>query len=460
MARRKSGIPAKPLLVIAVIAAAAYAGPRAYFSYRMDQALSRLQDMASPAVSISYDSVWAELKGDRATVYDVAVAIPNLGDTLVIDEVHIEVSGFNGLGRLSQDRISYAGVPETMAIGFERLRLDVGDPIYQSLMAGQSGRGNESALSRLGRLGCANPSNLLAGVIEEARIRRLVADGRLRLDYQQAEGRLEPSVMLDLQELFRVELAADLRGIGADNSGRIPLNRPAALADAIGGTIQSARLRIADQGGNRARNSYCAERIDSDVEGAVARHVEALGELMERTTRRSPAFLKRYREYIRYGGDIVVDLTPEASLNLQNMTGLARNISAFRMNPTVQINGEAVNPETARWLSELAITPANEVEWGDSGVVADADSDSDQTGADASGDGGGDSGNGEREVEPRQLADFDGYQVRITTAQGKTYAGRISSVDDSKIEVQVPMAGGHVGYIIQVDAIERAVLQP
>lgn len=448
-----------PLLVIAVIAFAVYAIPRAYFTYRVDQALSRVESGNIAMVSVSYDSVWADFMGENADIYNVAIRVAPLDDALTIDRLSVHADGYGALGRLSSG-MRLAEVPESLAIEIEGLRFDVGDGIYNAIAnAGDGDR--EVALSRINGLGCDAPDQLTREIIERVTRDQVVVDGQLELGINAERGQVRPSFVVDIHDFGRMELAVTIRGEGtlADMQLRMPGQGAARLPTPDLG-LADAHFRFEDKGANAARNSYCANRTDTDLAGFIDRHVEAVGTLMADTGERSPEFLEPYRQFSRHGGDIRISMKPGTPLSFRDLSQFTRDISIFRMNPEVAINGQTVPKVAALWLSELAVTPAHEVNWGESAVAGTETGDgSSDRAADATNDDEAAANSPNRQVEPGELASFIGYRARITTTNGEIYAGRIASAGEDSVKVRVGMEGGYVGYDIDHSDIREAIVR-
>jgi hypothetical protein len=462
MAKRRKGSAARPLLIIGIIALAVYAIPRAYFTYRVDQALSRLETGNNPMVSVSYESVWADFMGENADVYGVTIQIRPLNDSVTIDHVRLHAEGYGSLGRLSRGT-QLAQVPDSVALEIKGLHLDVDDRIYETLASAADSSG-QVALRQLDGLGCKDSDNLFRDTIERVVGNDLVLDGKLALAIDDERGELRPSVALDIHDFARTELAATIRGKGSlSNIASSIQSKRAALQQIESLTLADARLAFEDNGANEARNQLCAARMDTDIDGFVDQHVEAVGDLMARTGERSQEFLLRYREYSRHGGDIQIRMMPGEPLSLKDLSDFTREISIFRMNPEVVINGRSIPKAAALWLSELAITPASDIDWGDDAGSAVAEADGSDS---ADGEAGADnqaaqstSTNRNRNVAPGDLASFIGYRARIITNNGETYAGRIASAGDDSVKVRVGMEGGYVGYDIEHGDIREAIVR-
>jgi hypothetical protein len=463
MAKRGQSRLAKPLIIIAVIAGLAYGGPRTYFSYRADQALSRIQQASANFADISYDSVWVDFMGETATIYDLTIRIQALDDAISMEEVRLHVGGFNGLGQLhGGDRID--SIPESMRVAVEGVEIDVDGAIYDTVTSQASHSDQQKGtLARLMALGCDNPADLDEAIVEHLGVGRLIMSMRLGFDYNEADSVLVPSISVDIEQLQRIEANLRIEGIGPEPGRLMQLGGLRALQRGEGPRLSSARFRIVDQGYNNARNRVCADRTESQVSEFIDRHVETLGALMERTGTRSPDALERYRDYVRHGGDIVARLEPNEALTIQELSRITKNIAIFRLNPTIEINGEAINPTVARWFTDLAATPADEVAWSDEqtserSASAKGDSGDGDTDSGAAGESSADNEETSRNrpVPVSELGSYVDYRVQITMQDGKSYLGRLTSVDDGQVEIRIQQSGGYVGYNLKQNQIREA----
>ncbi|GEM_PF-7033032 len=463
MAKRRQSSLAKPLIIIAVIAGLAYGGPRTYFSYRADQALSRIQQATASFATISYDSVWVDFMGETATIYDLTVRIEALDDAVTMEEAQVHVGGFNGLSQLHPGS-GIDSIPESMRLEVKDARVDVDDAIYDVITSPPAnGTNHRGTLKRLMTLGCDHPDNLDQAVVEELGLGELVMGIRMGFDYDEAEATLIPSISVAIQDLNRIEADLRIEGVGPQPGGLMQLGSLRALQHQQGPRLSSARARIVDQGYNDARNRVCAAQTESAVDEFIDRHIEKLGALMERTGTRSPDFLERYRDYVRHGGDIVARMEPDEPLTVQDLTRITKNIAIFRLNPTIEINGEAINPTAARWLTDIAATPVREIAWSPEqasnqdadGPSGDGDGSSGEGGASSDGDSATDR---DRALAVSELAAYVDHRVRLTMEDGKAYLGRVTRVGDGQVGIRIRRSGGYVGYNLEQDQIRDARL--
>lgn len=468
MARRKRSSPMKRVLIIALIAGIAYGGPKGYFTYRADQKLAELQEQAPRFIDFSYDSVWADFKGERVDVRDITVEFLPLNDRVEIDRASVQVDGFLGLRQLAQAD-EEGQIPDSALVEIEGARVDVDGAIYRTMTQnGQLTAAGSGSAARLQAMGCEQPDNLGEAVVEHRGMREIVQDMEARLDHDEDDGRLTLAMDSHLREMHRAAMDVQIADINTASDLR-PSPGRRAPGETKGPKLSYASLRVVDRGFNNARNEVCAERLGVAVDKFADRHVEAVGKLMERTGQRSPDFLERYRDYIVNGGDITFRVEPSEPMGVMRLMGMSGNLAMTRLNPNVEINGESINPVAARWLIDLFSTAPGEVPWQEG---ASESEDGDEASSD-NGDAGdktdtepeqteGQSEDGDASVKRviplSELQSYVDYHVRVVTDNGKIHQGRLTAVDRGRIKIRVSDGSGYVGYGLDTDKIQQVQL--
>ncbi|WP_435101661.1 hypothetical protein [Arhodomonas sp. AD133] len=404
------------LLLVAVIAG--YGALRGYLWYESGRVMDDIAAELSPYVRLDWESVDSSVPG-TIEVHELALRPANGEGSAFIQRLEINSSELAGPRELLA-RLRRREPPARVELIASGIRIDSDDPLVARLDAAAGGA---SLGTPLAAAGCSAPdAPFTASVLQAVNQSTLRGEASLRIRRHEASGRTE--LLLDAE--FAQVAAVTAEGV---------------LSTADTPALTGLRVRYTDLGFNASRNHYCAARADEPVKRFIDRHLQAVQrDYREHGTPLSPEASRRYREFIRHGGDMLIDHSPRRALALTALTnGDGALASIARSAPSVSINGIPVDLSVAAWLPSDESAPARS----DDQSTRTATNDSGTTPR-------------YRPVPVEALAQHAGASVRLHTRDGQTHLGRLAGIDNGRIAVTRTIAGGEMRYTLPKTIVSGA----
>lgn len=415
------------LITLLLAAVLVFAAARGWLWYEAQRGMERLAELARPWAELDWEGVDNGVAGS-VEITGLTLSPRGLEDSVYVEQLVLRADGARDLHSLTR-RLDGGDLPDALTVSAQDVTLNVGDALYQRLNRIAGGRLWGTPVDGLA---CGDVADVRTVVLEALDERFLEADVELRLRLHRPSARL--AVLLDatVPELGASTVDASLElGAGAlPADGRID---PAALTP----TLSALRLRYTDLGFNEARNYTCAARRDEDVEAFVDAHVAAVAAHLGLGGGHGPGgeALARYREYAVHGGDLQLDLTPQAGVPLADLPGLPASELAALFRGRASLNGRALDLPPAAWL-----TPAAEPAPADEAEAAAAASTPRRF----------------RAVEPQALAEHVGRRARLSTYRGARHEGVISAADAGDVTLENPLRGGVMRFTVEIGEVRSA----
>jgi len=415
------------LVALLLAAALAFAAARGWLWYEAQRGMERLAELARPWAELDWEGVDTGVAGS-IEITGLTITPQALEDSIYVEQLVLRADGARDLHSLAR-RLDSGDPPDALTLSAQDVTVNVGAPVYRRLNAIAGGRLWGTPLDGLA---CGGAGDMRSVVLDALDERFLAADVELRLRLHRPSARLALLLDVTLPELGASTVDASLElGAGAvAQTGRID---PAALTP----SLSTLRLRYTDLGFNEARNYTCAARRDQPVEAFVDAHVAAVGAHLGLDPDEAAAAeaLARYREYAVHGGDLQLDLTPQAGVPLADLPGLPAAELAALFRGRTSLNGRALDLPPAAWLKPAPAT-------------APDDETADVTAAAAP--------RRFRAVEPRALAEHIGRRARLSTYRGARHEGLIGAADDNDVTLENPLRGGMMRFTVEFGEVRSA----
>lgn len=410
------------LVALLLVAALAFAGVRGWLWYEAQRGMARLAELAAPWAELDWEGVDSGVDGS-IEVTGLTIEPRGLEDALYVEGLTLRADGVRDLHSLTR-RLADGDLPDALTLSARDVALTIGDPLYRNVNAAAGGRLWGTPVDALA---CGDVTDARTAVFEALDQRFLEGDLDLRLRLHRPSARL--AVLLDAQlpELGASTVDASLQ-LASDvlpAEGGIALRRLTPVLSAL-------RVRYTDLGFNEARNYTCAARRDVDVADFLSDHVVAVAARLGLEGEEERA---RYGAYARHGGDLELDLTPQAAVPLRDLLRLPSDELAALFAGRSSLNGRPLQLPVNAWLQAPA----------DGGEGAPAET---AEGAPVP--------PRFRSVPADALAEHVGRRARVSTYRGARHEGVISAADGDDVTLENPLRGGVMRFTVELGEVRSA----
>lgn len=414
-ARQRGRSGWKYLAILLGLAIAGYGGTELFYWYKANRTVEALAEAFSPVFDLHWDSVDRDITGDLR-IERLIIQPKAFDDEIRIDQLTVRAADLPRLAALAQGRL-----PSSLVIRADGARVLVGEPLHRAIEERVRLWGTP-----LDPIACGDVRELHSHVLRTLDRQDLVADFTLNLRHHAPSGRFLASTDITMPGIATSSLETVFRDAATDND--------TALLSELRAT--NLRLRYTDSGFNESRNYVCAADTDRAVDAFIDVHTEAVRALYGADADTADV----YRHYARYGGDLLVELTPSGSLTPGELFAGLDLATVAAMPMEVTLNGHALGIAGDTALPAAAIsavrrqTDPAEPPPPEPRYVA---------------------------VEPNRLIEHLGRPARITLADGDERRGILEEAEDGTLHLRRRLQGGTAAFPVPVTEINRAeVLLP
>ncbi|PWG61581.1 hypothetical protein [Sediminicurvatus halobius] len=413
------------LIALLLVAAVTFAGVRGWLWYEAQRGMEQLAALAEPWAALEWEGVDTSVDG-RVEVSGLTVTPRGVNDGLYVEQLTLRADGVRDLHTLSR-RLSTGDLPAALTLSARGASLNVGDALYRRLNARAGGRLWGTPVDGLA---CAGVEDIRTTVFRTLDERYLEGDVELRLRLHRPSARLAMLLDVSLPEYgaSTVDAGLQLSPQPLAEGGEL------ALGD-LTPVLSGLRVRYTDLGFNEARNYTCAARRDSDVDAFLDAHVAAVAARLGLEGGEAQA---RYREFAHHGGDLQLDLTPQAAVPVADLPALPPPELTALFRGRASLNGRDVDLPVTAWL---APPPGD-----DGGATAAADGETARTPAPLR----------FQSVPAETLAEHVGRRARLSTYRGTRHEGVISAADDDDVTLENPLRGGVMRFTVELGEVRAA----
>jgi hypothetical protein len=432
-----SAVKLKNLVVITLVGAGiAYGGLKGYIHYKVKKQVDRMVAAAMPFADIDYGSIGSDLRG-RVMVKDLVIYPSGVNDAVKAEQLTIITPGLEYLLNGS-DSLKQGELPERMGIALTGARLNLKGRLTEMLEqveAAQLGQQPDEGIA------CNLSGNFLTAQYRELGLDELVFDTRFSFERGLTASQLVFKMDYSIRGIEQAELTITLDGLGTSVMG-LALASP-----------QLQRVAISyrpDAEFSRQTLEHCAGKQGIDVQTFVNALFERSDEdyMHDLGFVPGPGIRAAMQELTRHAGELSVVAQPASTLDLKTIHLYKPQDWPDLFGLIVKVNGKEV--------SDLSFTlPDIDLSQGDEPMASfklpgldffrpqeQAAPTPAQTGKKP---GISRSASGRpryRIVARGEVNDLVGQTVRISTTDGKRRSGRVISIRNGIISLEMRMHGG------------------
>ena len=413
---------------------------KGYLWYSVKEQLDKVVNQLSPIAAVKYGAIHTSLSG-TVGVEDITIAPYQLQDTIRIGSIIYDAKSLGGLVKLK--RLSEkATFPEEFDIAINDFKLDM-NAHYLGFLDQQEA--NLFGLP-IDALGCGKLTHF--GPAELHAMGYTVVDVDIKFGFR-----------FDLAQKYaetRVDFSADEIASGRFEQ-TFYFNAPSlAVAQAVFSKpgLTSMSLTYSDHSYNTRKNEYCAKLIDTSVEEFIDRHL-ARTEAFARGHGFIPGqeLLDGYRDFLVNSGEVHVAVNPVEPFDITTLKNYNVNDLMEWLNLEVRVNGKRV--EDLGLHSSFAArdpagsTPAQQAQPPGAarprpsrrvpGPPQQKTVSSEEEGY--------------HTATVRQLPEHLGKYAKITTRDGREFAGTIQEITSTSIKIKQRMHQGSVTLPVRITEV-------
>ncbi len=437
--------------IIVLAIGVALGGLKLYLHYEARSVVEEAIENAPPVLDIRYGGVSAGLDGTIG-VNDLTVSPRTVNDEVQIERLEIRTSGVGFLLRRSE-RLRKGELPERMGLLLRGISLDLNGAL---VAAWQRSLEEHPKLIRDSALDCGDVHFIGPEQYRAMGYSRLVSD--LAVSYELLPRSTEARVQLEASTRDAAYVAMELviAGVGSPTVLGLMQSKP---------RISELTFRYVDDSYVQRLNRLCAQRRGLGVEGYITAQVKRSDAAYARAWGLvpGPGLREAYKHFLTQPGEVIVRAHPSGGLDPLALSHFGPSDWVDLLNLTLTVNKQPVSdlsmraptaaelksaPEGPGLLSSLpqlpALSPGGKEEASDKAApVARRAAPARPIFKYQS-------------VEPAELKDYIGKQVRIATRDHRRREGRLTSVDRGVATLRRRMHGGEMTVRVPLDGVKRA----
>lgn len=440
----------KNLVVIALIGAGvAYGGVKGYIHYKVKKQVDQLVAAAMPFADIEYGSLGSDLRG-RVMINELVIYPRGVNDAVKIEQLAILTPGLKYL-LTGSDALKRGELPEHMGVALTGAHLDLKGRLTQMLEQAEAAQLGQQPTEDIA---CSLSSNFLTVQYRELGLEELVFDTRVSFEHGITASQLVLKMDYSIRDLEQAEFAVTLDGF--DNS----------LMSLAFASPQLKRVTInyrPDAVFSRKTLEYCAGKQGVEVQSYInglfdkgdEHYMQNLGFVP------GPGIRTAMKELLLNAGELSVVAQPSSTLDLKTVHLYKPEDLADLFGLSVKVNGKEV--------SDLSFTlPDDELSQSDERTAAfklpgldffsrqeEAAPVQAQTGNKSSVARSPSGRPRYRIVARGDVHKLVGRDVRISMADGKRRSGRVLSISNGVISLEMRMHGGTLSTRVPVTAASK-----
>ncbi|MDS4028299.1 MAG: hypothetical protein RKO25_15105 [Candidatus Contendobacter sp.] len=417
------------LLVIVVLLVVAAGG---YLWYSTKQDMDRIVTMAAPLAEISYGGINISLTGSVG-VNQLRIKPHAINDAITIGAVRLNVHNFLDLFNIRW-QLSQNQLPETLSLAFQDLEMPLSDGILNTILAGRAAK--KSPFAHLDALGCGPVTAFGAAEWREMGYDRFVGNMEVGYRIDAKNNMLKLFVDGNLRDRATLNLDIDLTWAKLPES-------PTDLAFAFAPKLAKLNFVLRDDGFNQRRNAYCAAKAGKPLPEYLADHVQQVVErLRANGILPSTGLIAAYQSYLNEGGTLTITVSPPVPINPAELHRYAPTDAVQLLGLRIKANEVAVADVPLDWdaakvVKALDIKPEPKPEPEPESPPPPAPAPTPPTPVEVE--------KVYQTYHPTPVGDLNRYVgkiIRLRTASGAQYRGRLDAISEDKIRVTVHKSGG------------------
>lgn len=398
-------------------------GSKIYVALMMYQSLSAFKEAHKDRFLLTYEWISSDLNG-TLSIENIELTPYVLKRTFFIERLDISFDNYLSMLTSLMDVLD-GNIDSLESVTMPAIKTELKGRNFQQWLAEDY---STFWFRPFGIYGCGSQSNLSAAQYEAMGIK----DFRIALSLDLSGSKSlqdEVSLSVDLHEMGRFQLIVQM----ADNG----FKRAVSQGDVSGLSIETLKFNHQEAGFFRRLNVLCnaMENKDRDVFSLLAasaweRAMHQQGLMVNQ------ALVNVYREYLRRGGEITLELSADAPFQVSTYKTLLDKELVDFFNARLWLNGLSVSNPQVYLDSQIIFPPPPEPVISTPKVKAPAWVP------------------GYRIIPLDGLEKYIGHKVRVTMHDKKSYEGQLNEVTEYNLDLSQNLPGGRVNYPLMLKDIE------
>ena len=398
-------------------------GSKVYVTLMVYQSLSELKERHKDRFLMTYEWISSDL-GGSLSIKNIELTPYVLKRTFYIDRLEITFQNYLSL-LTSLTEVLEGNIDSLESLSMPSIKTELRGRSFQQWLAENY---SDEWLKPFGIYGCGDQQHLSAAQYEAMGIKEFQM--ALSLYFSESKPlRDQVTVSVDLHEMGRFQLMLEI----PENSFKKNISQ----LDFSQLSIEALTLNHQEAGFFRRLNVVCNTMENKDREVFSLLAASAWESAMnQQGLIVNQSLVNMYREYLLRGGELVLELSPDAPFQINAYkTLLDKELFDF-FNATLRLNGQAVPNLQAYLDSQIVFPPPPEP------VVSKPKVDKAVWKP------------GYRVIGLDSLNQFIGYKVRVLMLDQKLYEGQLNEVTDYNLDLSQNLPGGRVNYPLMLKDIE------
>ncbi|GMQ87668.1 MAG: hypothetical protein BMS9Abin08_0873 [Gammaproteobacteria bacterium] len=440
-----SAVKLKNLVVITLIGAGvAYGGVKGYIYYKVKKQVDQLVAAARPFADIEYGSIGSDLQG-RVVINELVVYPRGVNDAVKAEQLTVITPGLEFL-LTGADSVKKGELPERMGIALTGARLNLKGRLTEMLEQAEAAQlGQQPAED----IACSLSSNFLTAQYRELGLDELIFDTRFTFERGLTASQLVFKMDYSIHDLEQAEFAMTLEGFG---------NSVMSLALASPKLKRVTMTYRPDAVFTRKILEHCAGKQGVDEQTFVnllfeksdEHYMQALGFVP------GPGIRAAMKELMRNAGELSMVAQPPSTLDLKTVNLYRPKDWPDLFGLIVKVNGKEISdlsftlPSAGFSQSDEQTAKFSLPGLGLFGQQKQATPVPAQTGKKSKVTRSSSGRLRYRIVARGDVNKLVGRDVRIATADGKRRSGRVLSITNGVISLEMRMHGGSLSTRVPV----------
>lgn len=396
-----------------------------FIEYKLRQQLDAQVASLAPFASIEYERIYLDADGGvNIEGVDASSPMIDLGGNKLAS---IRVSSENRwLFIFSALGLSDSAIPEVLFVETDGVELGL---LFSDYLGEYVAAANTAFAETL-TPSCGDIQYLSASDLQQMGYGALNFDLDFSYAYSPARSVLELSFDVHVPDL-------------ADAKGRLIVGgvaslQPGALIATAKPSLQLIEVDYVDHGYTRKVNRYCSERVGVSVEEYVAKEVARNSEYYVATWGINPGYVLRdaYQDFLLDPRSINFAAYPSEDFDYEHLSLYAPKDWAGLLKLSLLVNDRAVAP--LEFTLDANISPQMLIPSDESEVVETIAPEKQFV-----------------EVSKKELADYEGYKIRVYSVNGRKRQGIFTGLRHGNIEITSEKYGKAVGVSVSVFSTEK-----
>ncbi|TRX74942.1 hypothetical protein [Pseudomonas mangiferae] len=387
----------------------------------MDDAIARL----SPLMDVTYTGVTSSFEG-RVGLEQLTIRVPMMGDTLVVNHAELK---FNGLGELLRfkESLGRGELPKQLALSLKGLTLQVHGPFMQQFYSQPAQR---SLLTAMSDVACGDVRTIGTVQLLEMGYRTLESDVELAYRFLPGTKQLLLDLRTDTRDMGEMRVALELANT-SDKPGDMAANPP---------RLAHVTFELNDNQYQRKVQAYCAGKLGQSPQVYLQTAIQHFDQVVRsQQVALDDSLLQAYARYLEDPQSLRLELTPSETMPWGGLNFYDPQDVVRMLNPSVAVNGKAVEPIAFAWAGAPAGKQYGATERITAGPQAE-----------------------EVRVSPRyefvkadDLPQYAGKRLQFLTYDGVYYQGILRKIQNGKVYISVQVGTGTAEMNLRLNKINK-----